>query len=126
MTQDFEICYSTIASNIKKLRKSHYLTQVKMAKLLNIEPQYYARLERGDDPDRKFTLEKIIMICSIFRVTPNDIITKIPSIEPVIERNYRYSIETMFKNLSQEQLEKIYKEISSYDNRRNHAENCGS
>lgn len=126
MTRDFEVCYSTIASNIKKLRKFHYLTQVEMAKLLNIEPQYYARLERGDDPDRKFTLEKVIMVCSIFRVTPNDIITKLPSVEPVTERNYRYSIETMFKNLSQEQLEKIYKEIISNDNRRNHAENCGS
>lgn len=126
MTRDFEVCYSTIASNIKKLRKSHYLTQVKMAKLLNIEPQYYARLERGDDPDRKFTLEKIIMVCSIFRVTPNDIITKLPSVEPVTERKYKHSIETMFKNLSQDQLEKIYKEILSHDNRRNHAENCGS
>lgn len=126
MTRDFEVCYSTIASNIRKLRKFHDLTQVEMAKLLDIEPQYYARLERGDDPDRKFTLEKIIMVCSIFRVTPNDIITKLPNVEPVIERNYRYSIETMLKNLSQKQLEKIYKEISSYDNRRNHAENCGS
>ena len=126
MTRDFEVCYSTIASNIKKLRKFHYLTQVEMAKLLNIEPQYYARLERGDDPDRKFTLEKVIMVCSIFRVTPNDIITKLPSVEPVTEKNYRHSIETMFKNLSQEQIEKIYKEIVSNDNRRNHAENCGS
>ena len=126
MTRDFEVCYSTIANNIKKLRKFHDLTQVEMAKLLDIEPQYYARLERGDDPDRKFTLEKVIMVCSIFRVTPNDIITKLPNVIPVTERNYRYSIEAMLKNLSREQLEKIYKEISSYDNRRNHAENCGS
>jgi len=126
MTRDFEVCYSTIASNIKKLRKFHDLTQVEMAKLLDIEPQYYARLERGDDPDRKFTLEKVIIVCSIFRVTPNDIITKLPNVTPITERNYRYSIESMLKDLSQEQLEKIYKEISSYDNRRNHAENCGS
>ncbi len=50
-----------------------------MSKLLNIDTQYYSRLERGDDPKRRFTLEKIILACALFNVTPNEIISKIPT-----------------------------------------------
>lgn len=74
-----DACFSDIAGNIKKIRKDHDLTQKQMSKILNIDAQYYARLERGDDPKRRFTLEKIILACALFNVTPNEIISKIPT-----------------------------------------------
>ena len=74
-----DACFNDIAMNIKKIRKDHDLTQKQMAKLLNIDTQYYSRLERGDDPKRRFTLEKIILACALFNVTPNEIISKIPT-----------------------------------------------
>ncbi|MBR4342250.1 MAG: hypothetical protein IKP88_06060 [Lachnospiraceae bacterium] len=36
-----------------------------MSSKLNIDPQYYVRLERGDAPKRKFTLEKVFLVCSL-------------------------------------------------------------
>ena len=74
-----DACFNDIAMNIRKLRKDHDLTQKQMSKLLNIDTQYYSRLERGDDPKRRFTLEKIILACALFNVTPNEIISKIPT-----------------------------------------------
>ena len=74
-----DACFNDIAMNIKKIRKDHDLTQKQMSKLLKIDTQYYARLERGDDPKRRFTLEKIILACALFNVTPNEIISKIPT-----------------------------------------------
>lgn len=74
-----DACFNDIAMNIKKIRKDHDLTQKQMSKLLNIDTQYYSRLERGDDPKRRFTLEKIILACALFNVTPNEIISKIPT-----------------------------------------------
>ena len=71
--------FTEIAQNIKKIRKEHDLTQKQMSRLLKIDTQYYSRLERGDDPKRRFTLEKIILACALFNVTPNEIISKIPS-----------------------------------------------
>ena len=74
-----DACFNDIAMNIKKIRKDHDLTQKQMSKLLKIDTQYYSRLERGDDPKRRFTLEKIILACALFNVTPNEIISKIPT-----------------------------------------------
>ena len=74
-----DACFNDIAMNIRKLRKDHDLTQKQMSKLLKIDTQYYSRLERGDDPKRRFTLEKIILACALFNVTPNEIISKIPT-----------------------------------------------
>ena len=70
--------FTEIALNIKKIRKDHDLTQKQMAERLQMDTHYYSILERGDDPKRKFTLEKVIMVCALFGVTPNDIISKIP------------------------------------------------
>ena len=74
-----DACFNDIAMNIKKIRKDHDLTQKQMSKLLKIDTQYYSRLGRGDDPKRRFTLEKIILACALFNVTPNEIISKIPT-----------------------------------------------
>ncbi len=74
-----DACFNDIAMNIRKIRKDHDLTQKQMSKLLKIDTQYYSRLERGDDPKRRFTLEKIILACALFNVTPNEIISKIPT-----------------------------------------------
>ena len=111
-------CFSDIAANIKKIRKQNDLTQKEMSTLLQIDPQYYARLERGDDPKRCFTLEKIIMACTLFGVAPNDIVSKLPDGDQVfydrmnVERDIRRSI----KELSSEQLRGLKKYVESMGN----------
>ena len=74
----FDECYIAIAKNIKKIRKENDLTQREMAEKLSLETSYYARLERGTEQNRKFTLEQIITICSLFNIEPKDIITVLP------------------------------------------------
>ena len=67
----FKDSFQAVAFNMKKLRDKYALTQKEMSSKLNIDPQYYARLERGDDPKRKFTLEKVFLACALFKVQPN-------------------------------------------------------
>ena len=102
-----DISFREIASNMKQLRKKYALTQRELSEKLGLDPQYYARLERGDDPQRRFTLEKIIMACALFNVTPNDIITNIPSIDdPRIDvAGIQIDIQKGMKGMSPEQLE---------------------
>ena len=102
-----DISFREIASNMKQLRKKYALTQKELSEKLGLDPQYYARLERGDDPQRRFTLEKIIMACALFDVTPNDIITNIPSVDdPRIDvAGIQMDIQKGMKSMSPEQLE---------------------
>lgn len=102
-----DISFRAIASNMKQLRKKYALTQRELSEKLGLDPQYYARLERGDDPQRRFTLEKIIMACALFNVTPNDIITNIPSVDdPRIDvAGIQIDIQKGMKGMSPEQLE---------------------
>ena len=44
-----------VHENIKKYRKLNNMTQEKLAAALEMDPQYYAQLERGE---RNFSLEK--------------------------------------------------------------------
>ncbi len=101
--EDMALCYREIASNIKSLRINNNLTQRQMSKILEIDPQYYARLERGDDPARRFTLDKVLMACGIFEVEPNKLLSKLPSMS---------KFSTM-KDLKMEQLAKVKKFVSS-------------
>ena len=61
----------TIAQNIKKSRLLNNMTQEELAQHLNLDPQYYAQLERGD---RNFTLQRVISICHLFHIGIEDII----------------------------------------------------
>ena len=78
-------CFQTVAHNLKKLREKYNLSQEEMAEQLDINRQYYARLERADDPKRRLTLEKVFLACARFGITPNDLITKIPDKEKLPE-----------------------------------------
>ena len=60
-----------ISRNIKKYRKLNHLTQEELADKLFLDKQYYAQLERGE---RNFTIEKIVLACSIIQVGIEDII----------------------------------------------------
>ena len=71
-------CYQAIARNIKEIRLNHNMTQKEFAKVLNLNACYYARLERGDDPKRHFTLDHIMILCKIYNVDPHSIITVLP------------------------------------------------
>ena len=60
-----------IPKNIKKLRLQNNMTQADVVAALNLDTQYYAQLERGE---RNFTVEKLIMLCSILKADINNII----------------------------------------------------
>lgn len=60
-----------VHENIKKYRKLNNMTQEKLAAALEMDPQYYAQLERGE---RNFSLEKIVKICSVLHVNVEDIV----------------------------------------------------
>lgn len=79
--ETFTECFQAIAQNIKKIRVENALTQKQMSEMLDINSQYYARLERGGEPNRNFTLDKIFLTCSLFKISPNDLMTKLPDIE---------------------------------------------
>ena len=86
------------------IRKEHYLTQKQMSEKVKMDPQYYARLERGDDSQRRFTLEKIMMVCALFKVTPNEIVSKLPTGDDDEYRNMmvQKDLKNGIKNLSPE------------------------
>lgn len=55
-----------LAQNIKKLRKSHSLTQQEVAKLLCICQSAYSRLERGDT---SLDYERLVALVAIFKTS---------------------------------------------------------
>jgi len=63
--------FKQISQNIKKYRLLNNMTQEDLAAALELDPQYYAQLERSE---RNFTLEKVIRLCSILHVNIEDII----------------------------------------------------
>ncbi len=63
---------NTISLNVKKYRIMNNLTQSKLAELLFLDTQYYSQLERGE---RNFTIEKLVMLCDIFHVGIEKLIT---------------------------------------------------
>jgi len=77
---DMERCFRTVAENVRKVRLTYGLTQKQMAEKLGIDYQYYARIEGGKGT-RKFTLEKVMLVCALFNMTPNEIISKLPNID---------------------------------------------
>ncbi len=107
--ESLALCYKEIAENIKKLRKYHSLTQRELSDMLDINPQYYARLERADDPQRHFTLDKILLVCRVFDVTPNQVMSRLPGTanELNIRKGIQNDIQKTMKGLSMEQLRSI-------------------
>lgn len=109
--------HKTIAKNVKNLRLDNNLTQRAMADLLKINVQYYAAIERANDPVRHFTLEKIMEICAIFDKTPNDIITVLPDVNEKydLERNkLSKDIYNDLPDLSFSELKKIRRYINMF------------
>ena len=82
--ETFTECFQAIAQNIKKIRLKNALTQKQMSEILDINSQYYARLERGVEPNRNFTLDKIFLTCSLFKISPNALMTRLPNVEKLV------------------------------------------
>lgn len=105
-----------IHENIKKYRKLNNLTQEKLAAALEMDPQYYAQLERGE---RNFSLEKILNICSVLHVNVEDIVSVTP-IEVSGTESPAQKLERLLPlmdTLSEKQilvLEKFIREILPY------------
>ena len=66
--EDFKI-YT--GKRIKENREAKHFTQEYMAKELDIAPNHYGRIERGENA---CTLSNLIQICNILQVMPNDIL----------------------------------------------------
>ena len=59
-----------IGENIKTARKIKNLTQVQVAKTLNMTQQQYSRFENGVF---ELNYQQIYMICQLLDITPNEI-----------------------------------------------------
>lgn len=59
-----------VAKNIKEYRKAKGMNQTKIAELLNTKQTIYSRYETAK---LELDYEKIIAICEILEITPNDI-----------------------------------------------------
>lgn len=97
----------SIAQNIKKYRLLNKMTQEELANELNLDPQYYAQLERGE---RNFTIEKIICICSLFHIGIENIIT-IPTTNSQQTHQLLHDLNLKMESLSYTQLLSIDKFI---------------
>ncbi len=54
-----------IGRNLKKARKQKELTQVQVAEKVDIHPNYYAKIERGEIQPALDTLEKIFKVLGV-------------------------------------------------------------
>lgn len=64
--------YKIIGQNIKAARESKRLTQAQSAKMLDMSPLYYDRLERGEHP---VTLPQLATMAEIFGVSTGTLLT---------------------------------------------------
>lgn len=54
-----------VGRNLKKARKQKELTQVQVAEKVDIHPNYYAKIERGEIQPALDTLEKIFKVLGV-------------------------------------------------------------
>lgn len=54
-----------VGRNLKKARKEKRLTQVQVAEKVEIHPNYYAKIERGEIQPALDTLEKIFKVLGV-------------------------------------------------------------
>lgn len=102
-----------IPQNIKKYRLLNKMTQADVAAALNLDTQYYAQLERGE---RNFTVEKIILLCSVLNVEISNIIEITPASNQATPET-RMRINDLLNSLSESQIlliEKIINDIIPY------------
>lgn len=98
----------SISQNIRKYRLLNNMTQEQLAEQLSLDTQYYAQLERGE---RNFTIEKIVILCSIFHIG----IDRIIDIQQTTSKNtdeLLLKIHSHLKPLTYNQLILIDKFIS--------------
>lgn len=70
--------YKIIGQNIKAARESTRLTQTQSAKMLDMSPLYYDRIERGERP---VTLPQLATIAELFGVSTGALLTGCLTIE---------------------------------------------
>lgn len=102
-----------IPQNIKKYRLLNHMTQADVAAALSLDTQYYAQLERGE---RNFTVEKIILLCSVLKVDINNII-EVTSSSNQATQETRNRVNKLLDSLSESQLlliEKVTNDIIPY------------
>ncbi|MEG1058916.1 MAG: helix-turn-helix transcriptional regulator [Clostridia bacterium] len=63
-----------VGKRIKEYRERKKLTQEYMATILDIAPNHYGRIERGEN---SCTLANLIVICNHLQITPNELLGKL-------------------------------------------------
>lgn len=54
-----------IGKNLKKARKAKNLKQIELAEKVGLHPNYYSRVERGEEKAALETLEKIFKVLKV-------------------------------------------------------------
>ena len=103
----------SVARNIKKYRLLNKMTQEELAQHLNLDPQYYAQLERGE---RNFTLQRVVSVCRLFHIGIEDII-QIPADNARETQELLQSLHRKMNSMSYVQLlslDKFIEDIVPY------------
>lgn len=96
-----------LGARIQEIRKSKKMTQEKLAELINLETPNLSNIERGKKFMTADTLEKIIRVLNVKEKELFDFEHIMPSNE------LRAQIHSQIDNLSQKELEYIYKTIEN-------------
>ena len=63
-----------IGDKLKKVRESLHLSQSKVAFFAEVSPNYYARIERGEE---NFTIEVLLGLAKTLKIKPEEILAPI-------------------------------------------------
>lgn len=85
-----------LCKRIKEFRENKKYTQEHMAKELGISTNHYGRIERGES---SCTIERLIQICNVLQITPNDILAQL-----IISKDYSLEIELHKLNIEDKKL----------------------
>lgn len=91
-----------MGQRLKKYRLQRNLTQKQVSEMLDIDEQYYGQAERGV---KRLSLEKLVVFCSRFQLTMDDIIQIRTETEfPSLKETYIAEITQLLKHCSSDQL----------------------
>lgn len=102
-----------MGERLKKYRLQRNLTQKQVSEMLDIDEQYYGQAERGV---KRLSLEKLVVFCSRFQLTMDDIIQIHAETEsPSLKETYIKEITQLLKHCSSDQLALIQSLVKNMD-----------
>lgn len=102
-----------MGQRLKKYRLQRNLTQKQVSEILDIDEQYYGQAERGV---KRLSLEKLVVFCSRFQLTMDDIIQIRTETESLsLKEAYIKEITQLLENCSSDQLALIQSLVKNMD-----------